>query len=242
MNDFPEQVSTDQALELVRGVDGPVLACFLRLHGQVTSDNLYQALDAETKASVLAALTALQEDLNFDQTTVSQAVDLVRAFQTTRLEELAVRKCPPEEYPDEVVHNIVKMISRDKTPSARRAMEFLRRNNPAAAKMIDDVYFSFQDVACLSDADIQTLMKRIDMNDLSQALKGEDDEGLFDNFSRNLSKSAVANLKEDMAFRGPIYRSDVERAREKIAATVRQLADRGEIKLVWDRDEDEVVM
>jgi flagellar motor switch protein FliG len=100
--------------------------------------------------------------------------------------------------------------------------------------------FVFEDIVMLDDRSIQKVMREVDAQELSKALKSVDTE-VQDKIYRNMSKRAAQMLKEDMEFMGPIRLKDVEEAQQKIVAIIRHLEDTGEI-VVARAGEDELVV
>jgi flagellar motor switch protein FliG len=99
------------------------------------------------------------------------------------------------------------------------------------AKLVDEIrrlMFVFDDIAKLSDRDMQTLLKNLESSQWAMALKGASDE-LKDKIFKNMSKRAADLLKEEMDYLGPVRLSDVEQMQQQIVDVVRRLEDLGEI-------------
>jgi hypothetical protein len=86
----------------------------------------------------------------------------------------------------------------------------------------------FNEIVKLDDRAIQKLFRKIDLQDLSKALKGIDSK-VQDKIFQNMSKRASAMLKEDMEYMGPIMLRDVEESQQKILSILYHLVDTGEI-------------
>jgi flagellar motor switch protein FliG len=71
---------------------------------------------------------------------------------------------------------------------------------------------------------------------LSLALKGAD-EAIRDKIFRNMSKRAADILKDDIASKGPVRLSDVEKAQKEVLAVVQRLAEEGQIMLASGGEE-----
>jgi flagellar motor switch protein FliG len=100
--------------------------------------------------------------------------------------------------------------------------------------------FVFEDIVMLDDRAIQRVMREVDSQELSKALKSVDTE-VQDKIFRNMSKRAAQMLKEDMEFMGPVRLKDVEEAQQKIVSIIRHLEETGEI-VVARAGEDELVV
>jgi flagellar motor switch protein FliG len=88
--------------------------------------------------------------------------------------------------------------------------------------------FVFDDIILFTDREIQKILREVDSQELCMAIKGEDVE-VQDKIFRNMSKRAVAMLKEDMEYMGPIRKVDHEFAQRKIMEIIDHLDDIGEI-------------
>ena len=95
---------------------------------------------------------------------------------------------------------------------------------------IQDLMFTFDDLAEVDDKSMQGLLRDIPADKLGIALKGADPK-VKDKIVRNMSKRAGEMLLEDMEAKGPVKLSDVEAAQKEILATARKLADAGTIQL-----------
>lgn len=107
-------------------------------------------------------------------------------------------------------------------------LESLEQDNAELVDEIKRLMFTFDDLQKLDDKAIQSLLKEVDNNQWSIALKGAADEIRQKVFS-NLSQRAAEMLKEEMEYLGAVRLSDVEAMQQQIVDTVRRLEDSGEI-------------
>lgn len=98
-----------------------------------------------------------------------------------------------------------------------------------AQKMIDEM-FLFENLLDLEDRGVQLLLKEVESESLTIALKGAPKE-LLEKFLKNMSNRAAEMLREDIEVRGPVRVSQVEAEQKSILLIVRRLADSGEIVL-----------
>lgn len=101
---------------------------------------------------------------------------------------------------------------------------------PGAGEKVRALMFTFNDLAGLHAAAMQTLLASTDRSVLTLALKGAR-EDVANVFYSNLTRRAGALIREEMAALGPIRRSEVEAARTEIVETARNLIRTGEIRL-----------
>jgi len=138
------------------------------------------------------------------------------------------------------VDSVVEILNLVDRSSEKQIIEALEEEDPELAEEIKKKMFVFEDIVMLDDRSIQKVMREVDMQELSKALKSVDSE-VQDKIFRNMSKRAAQMLKEDMEFMGPVRLKDVEEAQQKIVSIIRHLEDTGEI-VVARAGEDELVV
>lgn len=106
----------------------------------------------------------------------------------------------------------------------------LREVDTDLAQRIVDEMFVFENLANIEDSAIQLILKEIDTDSLTIALKGAPDE-LRDKFFKNMSNRAAEILREDMEALGLVRMSHIEREQKSVVAVARKLADSGQINL-----------
>ncbi len=104
-------------------------------------------------------------------------------------------------------------------------------------RIIDEM-FVFENLADIDDTAVQVILREIDFNVLSIALKGVS-ENLLQKFTRNMSKRASDMLLEELAAQGPIRMSRVDEEQRNILQVARTLAENGTITL--SRGDEEYV-
>ncbi len=110
-------------------------------------------------------------------------------------------------------------------------MEKLCQREPVVDRESEDYFFHHMadyTFANLTDADMKRLLKDVDSNELTIALKGMDGKAskkMLDNFSLEMQKMIV----EDMEFMGPVRLIDVAASKQKILTILVNLINDGEI-------------
>jgi flagellar motor switch protein FliG len=132
------------------------------------------------------------------------------------------------------VAEILNMVDRG---TERTLMENLSHEDAELVEEIRRLMFVFDDIAKLSDKDIQTVLKNVETSQWALALKGQSEE-LKAKVLGNMSKRAGDLLQEEMEYLGPVRVSEVEAEQQRIVDTVRQVEDAGEIS-IQRGDEDE---
>jgi flagellar motor switch protein FliG len=121
-----------------------------------------------------------------------------------------------------------------------RFLSALEERNKDSAEKIRSLMFTFEDLARIDPAGVQTLLRALDKDKLTIALKGASEE-LKDLFFSNMSERAAKLLREDMQSLGPMRLKDVEEAQTAMVTAAKDLADRGELVIGGSGGDDQLV-
>ena len=116
------------------------------------------------------------------------------------------------------------------TKNENAIIETVKELDEELAERIQELMFVFEDLKQMDDRSMQQLLRELDTNSLTMALKGSSEE-LQAKFMNNLSRRAGEMLQEDLEAMGPARLSDVEAAQKEILSTAKRLADEGTINL-----------
>ena len=116
----------------------------------------------------------------------------------------------------------------------------LEERNREAAERIRALMFVFEDLAKLDPGGIQTLLRAVEKDSLGLALKGSS-ESLRELFFSNMSERAAKIMREDMESMGPVRLKDVDQAQMAMVQVAKDLAAKGEIMLVGQGSDDELI-
>ena len=126
------------------------------------------------------------------------------------------------------VDAVVEILNTVDRGTERHIMETLEAESPELAEEIRKKMFVFEDILLLDDRAIQRVLRDVENNDLTMAMKSTKDE-VKEAIFNNMSKRLAVMIKEDMDFMGPVRMKDVEEAQQKIVNVIRKLEDSGEI-------------
>jgi len=121
-----------------------------------------------------------------------------------------------------------------------RFLNALEERNRESAERIKELMFTFEDLNKLDPNGVQTLMRQIDKDRLTVALKGAS-EGLQNMFFSNMSERAAKIMREDMEAMGPVRLRDVDEAQTEIVNSAKELSENGEIVIAEEGGKDELV-
>ena len=121
-----------------------------------------------------------------------------------------------------------------------RFLGALEERNREAAERIRALMFVFEDLGKLDPGGIQTLLRAVEKDQLALALKGATDT-LRELFFSNMSERAAKIMREDMEAMGPVRLKDVDAAQMTMVQAAKDLAAKGEIMLVGQGGDDELI-
>ena len=121
-----------------------------------------------------------------------------------------------------------------------RFITALEERNRESAERIRSLMFTFDDLIRVDPAGIQTLLRQVEKDQLTLALKGSAEE-VSDLFFKNMSERAGKMMREDMEAMGAVRLKDVDEAQAAIVRSAKALADAGEIVIAGGGDEDELI-
>jgi flagellar motor switch protein FliG len=139
------------------------------------------------------------------------------------------------------VESVAEILNLADRSTEKGIMEGLEAEDPDLVEQIRRLMFVFEDILLVNDKGIQSVLKEVDNEELSLALKTASDE-LKNKIFKNMSERAAQLIAEDMQYMGPVRVSDVEAAQQKIVDIVRRLEDAGEIIIAGRGGEKEMVV
>jgi flagellar motor switch protein FliG len=116
----------------------------------------------------------------------------------------------------------------------------LEERNREAAERIRALMFVFEDLSKLDPGGVQTLLRAVEKDQLGLAMKGSS-ESLREMFFSNMSERAAKIMREDMEAMGPVRLKDVDQAQMAMVQVAKDLAAKGEIMLVGQGSDDELI-
>ena len=139
------------------------------------------------------------------------------------------------------VDSVVEILNAVDRATEKNIMETLESENADLSDEIKRKMFVFEDIVSLDGRSIQAVLRQgIDNKELAISLKGSSTE-VQELIFANTSKRMAAMIREEMDFLGPVRKSDVEEAQQKIVNIIRRLQDTGEI-IVARGGGDEIIV
>jgi flagellar motor switch protein FliG len=195
----------------------------------------------QTIALILAHLTPEQAAIILgmmppeQQSEISRRIAILDRFTpdiVRDVESLLEKKLSAVVHQDQTVVGgvqfLVDVLNKVGRSTEKVIMDGLEREDMELAEEVYGRLFVFEDIVKLPDSYIQMMLKEVDSNDLTLAMRGADQEANA-RIYKNMSKRAAEMIKEEIEFIGPVRLKEVEKAQRKIAAIIRRLDDSGEI-------------
>lgn len=226
--------------EKLGNVNEEILANFLQKEYPQTVAVVLSKISSDHAARVLGmlpenfALEVIHRMLRMEAVQKEVLEDVEKTLRTEFMANLSrTQRRDSHELMAEIFNNLERSVE-------TKFMDELGRSAPESAEKIRSLMFTFEDLAKLDPASIQTIIRAVDKDKLPAALKGAT-ETLRDLFFSNMSERAAKIMKEDMAAMGPIRLKDVEEAQQYIVSVTKDLESRGEIVVASGSEEDELI-
>ncbi|MDX2199279.1 MAG: flagellar motor switch protein FliG [Phycisphaerae bacterium] len=139
------------------------------------------------------------------------------------------------------VDHVAEILNTAGRAAERGILEGLENDDPELVEEIRRRMFVFEDILRVNDKGIQAVLKEVENDALSLALKTASEE-LKTKIFGNMSERAAQLIREEMEFMGPVRVSDVEAAQQKVVDIVRRLEDAGEVVLAGKGGESDLIV
>ncbi|MES2754249.1 MAG: flagellar motor switch protein FliG [Pseudomonadota bacterium] len=129
-----------------------------------------------------------------------------------------------------------KIMSSARKATGERVMPKLAKIDREVAKAIEEAMFVFDNLLEMDDKNLGALIRNIDGETLTKALKGVD-EAVRSRFLGCMSARAADGIRDEMEARGPMKLTEVLDAQKAIIAVARTMAKDGTIMLGGGEDD-----
>ncbi|MEZ6071477.1 MAG: flagellar motor switch protein FliG [Pirellulales bacterium] len=138
------------------------------------------------------------------------------------------------------VASVAEILNVSDRATERQLLENLAQEDPELVEEIRRLMFVFEDVSKLSNKDIQTILKNVEISQWALALKGASNE-LREKILGNMSSRAADLLREEIDYLGQVKLSAVEQMQQGIVDVIRRLEDAGELDLHPDEASEQFI-
>lgn len=226
--------------EKLSNVQEAVLANYLKNEYPQTVAVVLSKIRSEHAARVLAILP---EDFALDVVRRMLAMEAVqkdileRVEATLRSELMSNLSQTSRRDAHEQMAEIFNAFDRQ---TETRFLSKLDEQAKESADRIKQLMFTFDDLAKLDSAGVQTLLRDAPRDRLAVALKGAS-QSMRDFLMGNMSSRAAKMLRDDMEAMGPVRLKDVDDAQGVLVNLTKDLAAKGEIMISKSKGDDELV-
>ncbi|MDR1209426.1 MAG: flagellar motor switch protein FliG [Clostridiales bacterium] len=228
--DFVRKADPTQVLNFIRNEHPQIIALILSYLRPQQAAQVLAELEPRLQTNVARRIATM------DRTSPEVVKEVERALEK-RLSSLMT-----EDYTTVGgVDAVVEILSAVDRATEKNIMETLAGEDYDLSEEIKRKMFVFEDIITMDNRSIQTVLRSdIDNRELAVALKGASAEvrGVI---LANISKRLSAMIREDMEYMGPVRKSDVDEAQQKIVNIIRRLQDAGEI-IVARGGGDEIIV
>ena len=138
------------------------------------------------------------------------------------------------------VEAIVRVLNQVDRGTEKAILSELESGRPELVAEIKKRMFVFEDIVKLDVRSIQRIVREVNDQDMSFALKAASEdvkESIFNNMSTRRSEL----IREEMDVMGPVKLKEVETAQTEIVALIRKLEEDGEITVSRDEGDEMIV-
>ena len=137
----------------------------------------------------------------------------------------------------QVLVNIINGVDKS---TEEIVMEQVEEENAEMADSIRNMMFVFEDMVSVDDKAMREILKKVEGQQLTYALKTATEE-MKDKIFANLSQRAGEMLKDDLDTMGPVRLAEVEEAQQAIVRAAKELESEGTITLGGKGKDDVLV-
>jgi flagellar motor switch protein FliG len=236
-----ETDSKESPLDSLKWVDARTLSRFLETEHPQTVAFIICLLETQQAAEILELLP---EEMRSDVT--------IRIAETTQIPESAIEVIETvltsqlnltnagERQSFEGTKAIAEILKHCDRKIEQNILENVESCNTELASSIKELILTFKDIEKIDDRGMDLLLKSINTEELSIALRTASDN-IQDKFMSNMSEKAAKILKEKMELTGPVKLSEVEKAQQSIVGAIKKLDEEGRI-IIAGRSKERIVL
>ena len=209
-----------QIINLIRNEQPQTIAFILAYLGSAKASQVLMMLPQEQREDIVERMGGMQPT----------STEVVQKIVQSINHHLGSRQGSEGIYRGGGVENVAEVLnSMDKEIKKSILARIEERNAPLGAAIRKKV-FGFEDITRLDKADLQRIMREVDMADLALALKLLKPPQIAV-FMVAISKRAAEGLRDDMELLGNPKTKDIEAAQDRIIQIVRRLEESNEITI-----------
>ncbi|HKL25007.1 MAG TPA: flagellar motor switch protein FliG [Desulfuromonadales bacterium] len=126
------------------------------------------------------------------------------------------------------IDKVVEILGRLENGADRQILERIQETDPDMAEDIRKKMFTFDDLVALDSRALQTILREVNNDQLTLALKTATD-GVKEKILASISSRAAEMIQEDIEALGPVRLTEVERMQQEIVTVALRLEEEGKI-------------
>ena len=123
-----------------------------------------------------------------------------------------------------------QIVNNTRKSAEQRILKALQKLDKTLARQVEDEMFVFDNLMALDDKNMGTLLRSVDGEILTVALKGVDERMTTKMFGC-MSSRAAQSIQDAIADKGPMRLAEVQEAQKEMLSIARRLANEGTITL-----------
>lgn len=191
-------------------------------------------LSTQTPEHASAILAKLPEELRSDVVYRIAKIDMVSPEVINRIEDALRREigfvAGREQRQVGGIEMVVEILDRIENNLDADILENLEETDPEMVEDIRKLMFTFEDLATLDGRSLQMILREVNNDSLTMALKTASDE-IKEKIFANMSARAADMIRDDLEAMGPVRLSDVEAMQQTIVKIAMKLEEEGKLML-----------
>lgn len=214
---FARKADPNQLLNILQHEHAQTIALVLSYLDPKQSSHILSALPPEKQAEVARRIALLE----------STSPEVIH--QVEQIIERKLSATGAQDYTSTGgVEAIVRVLSKVDRGTEKAILSSLENDSPDLVAEIKKRMFIFEDIVNLDTRSIQRVIREVNDEDLTYALKvGSED--VKEVIYRNMSARRADLIREEISLMGPVKLKDVEEAQTSIVSLIRSLEEKGEI-------------
>lgn len=135
---------------------------------------------------------------------------------------------------------VAEILKRTEVSVEKEVLAQIESRDPKVAGSVRSLMFTFDDLARLTDREIQTLLREVDQKDLVTALKIAG-QTVMEKILSNMSEEMRTFIAQEVEYLPQMRLGEVEEVQRRILQKARALEEKGQITTVRGRARDEIV-
>ena len=210
-------IEPEELLELIKDEHPQTIAIILVHLAPDIASKVLSNLSDEKKIDVVLRIAGLDK-------VISEMVDELDDIFESVLKD----KASSGTHKTGGVGGLAEILNFTDATTVQQLLEEITESNPQLGANIKQMMFVFDDLVLVNDRDLQKVLRNVETQHLSLALKAASDE-VKEKIFRNMSGRASDILKEEMETMGPVRMTEIEEAQQLITKIIQDMEEKGDL-------------